>query len=681
MTAAAQLAALGDSAALAIRASVAARVDRALLRDLRLSLPALDATAESDVWFSPLVARRTADEIAFSTGALDELRARVDASWLPAVRASIRRLHAAPPPLLALEEELVYLALSAGAPAALDALLAGAWRTLRDDPSRAPAVAAWALEAFPRLPPAVRTRGAAVSLVWEASARISASIELSGPAPLDAVLPIGTSRVAVGVTRTGDTLSLGRGAVSLVLPDTSPRILLVTVDGVTRAATVPSQLHVPAGASLELATLAGDRWRVVDTAAPQPKPPELTAEDSGVWIFVDGPLKLDRDLERRAMELGRDIALAGASLITLGTPGVATACARGMWSVLAQQGYSYGVYRMSHVGDATDIERGRSISATDGRRFATEAADLVCVLGESPELTIPTHAASSAQIATAARQLDDPRLTADALLELHDGDAHSPIEMLADPRPSARLVAMRTLVVSGTNEDQLGRAHELALLAERRTIRRQEETRTAELAIDLCSRTVDLFEPAQREVIATLCQILRLDARNIPGSAIEARIARLGDRGWMRRAWLVADRAIAYESVRATQTAGDERTRELSGIVSEIQSVASGIGTREIQLWFESGHPGARVAAIALVASAPSPELFELLLAALRTAISSFEQYWSLRAAQSMMSPLSSEQRARLIDCLAEIRDANPHDLVNDDSRARMLAALLYQRA
>ena len=60
------------AADLAVLASVAARVDRMVLRALRVELLEADATAEADLWFSDLVARRSANEIVLRTDLLPQ---------------------------------------------------------------------------------------------------------------------------------------------------------------------------------------------------------------------------------------------------------------------------------------------------------------------------------------------------------------------------------------------------------------------------------------------------------------------------------------------------------------------------------------------------------------------------------------------------------------------------------
>ena len=54
--------------------------------------------------------------------------------------------------------------------------------------------------------------------------------------------------------------------------------------------------------------------------------------DPGVWLAVVGAGDADPDLERIAEEVGREVALAGATLVCGGLRGVMAAACRGAWS-------------------------------------------------------------------------------------------------------------------------------------------------------------------------------------------------------------------------------------------------------------------------------------------------------------------------------------------------------------
>src|SRR4029077_19544691 len=105
---------------LAARASLAARVEPSLLRALRLEMsPQLDAGVEGDLWFSALVHSRGIDGFTLRSDVLDDLRdllkrdeARLQKAW-----SVTERLHRGISPAVKLEEDIAWLAVTAGAAA------------------------------------------------------------------------------------------------------------------------------------------------------------------------------------------------------------------------------------------------------------------------------------------------------------------------------------------------------------------------------------------------------------------------------------------------------------------------------------------------------------------------------------------------------------------------------------
>ena len=176
--------------ALARFASLAVRLDAPLLRRLRLQLlPAADASAEADLWFSALAESRDSEALVLDSHVQAQLREQLvalrlgsGASALDAAYAHTAAMHAQWPASLQLEERLTHLALSQpeGADvaidvtidAAIDKALRPALLAMASSEQRAVEIARWAVRALPRLPERARRSEAVVALVVAAIARI-----------------------------------------------------------------------------------------------------------------------------------------------------------------------------------------------------------------------------------------------------------------------------------------------------------------------------------------------------------------------------------------------------------------------------------------------------------------------------------------------------------------------------
>ena len=221
---------------LASRASLAARVEPALLRALRLELqPALDAGVEGDLWFSPLVHTRGVDGITLRADLLEDLREllKQDSGRLTKAWAFTDRLHRGISPAVKLEEEIAWLAVTAGAdaPRLIDESLGRAVVALLRDGRQG--IAAWAMRALPRMPKVARDTTAAWMLAFGAAKATGKRPPVGGTPPADLldldlgrVLPA-ARRVDLGVLRSGRRLLLGNPsgahARAIEVPDLDPR--------------------------------------------------------------------------------------------------------------------------------------------------------------------------------------------------------------------------------------------------------------------------------------------------------------------------------------------------------------------------------------------------------------------------------------------------------------------------
>jgi elongation factor Tu len=246
-----------DAAELATFAALAVRVEPELLRALRLELlPGAGAAAEADLWFSPAVRARGPDGIALDPRLMQALRMRLSDSLQTAegreraerARKIVEELHEHSSPALVLEERVAWLAVTGASTGMIDSELQRAVAAL--ETGSRPGIAAWAAQAWARLPPAARrSRSGWVLGQASAAAGGDAVIVAEAPegigevdiAPLLAEVP----RVPLGVRRQEGTLELGAvgpdEAVAIEVPDTEPRLVDVSWD----AGDEPHEATVP----------------------------------------------------------------------------------------------------------------------------------------------------------------------------------------------------------------------------------------------------------------------------------------------------------------------------------------------------------------------------------------------------------------------------------------------------
>jgi hypothetical protein len=235
--------------------SLAVLAEPGLVRSFRLKMePELDASAEADLWWSPLVESRTTRGIVLEASAAaefrDELRAlhqdhdkRPGEAW-ELVQAHHRGLT----PAVALEEEIAWLWVSLPEPGPeiekrLRTVLAAVISEGRT------ALGPWAGRAIPRLPGIARKQPSAWYLEQEALAQLPhlSALETQPPEQVDlAVLALMSGRLrraVLGTLRVGDRLYLGAvgsSGESIEVPATDPRVVeVIRTGGTSAAAQVP----------------------------------------------------------------------------------------------------------------------------------------------------------------------------------------------------------------------------------------------------------------------------------------------------------------------------------------------------------------------------------------------------------------------------------------------------------
>jgi hypothetical protein len=237
--------------------SLAVLAEPGLVRSLRLDLaPELDASAEADLWWSPLVESRTTRGIVLEAAAAAEFRGELRSlhqsgdqrpgdAW-----ALVQAHHRGITPAVALEEEIAWLWVSQPDPGPeiekrLRTVLAAVINEGRSS------LAPWAGRAIPRLPGIAREQPSAWYLEQEALAKLPhiSAMGTRAPEQVDlAVLALMSGRMrraVLGTLRAGDRLYLGAvgsSGTSIEVPATDPRVVEVI-----RAGGTPAAVQVPVG--------------------------------------------------------------------------------------------------------------------------------------------------------------------------------------------------------------------------------------------------------------------------------------------------------------------------------------------------------------------------------------------------------------------------------------------------
>ncbi|HKQ05575.1 MAG TPA: tubulin-like doman-containing protein [Blastocatellia bacterium] len=267
-----------DAVRLGELVSLAARIEPELLRAVRLDLTPFDAAAEADLWFSPLVETRTADWIALDPAAARELRLGLaaDQSRLDAAHALLMEAHSSAPATIILEEEIVWLALSAPPDArqAIESCLRLALDKVLEDPSAHRGIAHWFASAARRLPQEAQATESYALLCFVTSGLLDGRrVNAADPAlpPIDAladIFPASIPKLRLWATLTGYDLTFRPnkvpGFVPLEVPRTDPllfelrplnepRQFITLRRGETKTVRVKSRV-------VELRTAAGDAY-------------------------------------------------------------------------------------------------------------------------------------------------------------------------------------------------------------------------------------------------------------------------------------------------------------------------------------------------------------------------------------------------------------------------------------
>jgi hypothetical protein len=244
---------------LATLVSLAIRIEPEVLRAIRLKLaPHLNAGAEADLWFSPLVQSRGPDGIVFLPEVADILRERLKGEQslsrrerlkgeqrLSRVGEIIQKYHEKTSPAIWLEEKVTWFALSTQSKLQLeiDNELNTALVALVMEGRTG--LAHWAARALPRLPLAARRSKAAWMLSLAVSKYLEDRFSLQGKPPDDLLetdlrdlLP-DLPDIELGIRRVENILELGdmdpEDTYTIRVADTEPRLVEICWEAENKA--------------------------------------------------------------------------------------------------------------------------------------------------------------------------------------------------------------------------------------------------------------------------------------------------------------------------------------------------------------------------------------------------------------------------------------------------------------
>jgi PLD-like domain len=277
-----------SAAALAAIVSIASRIEPELLRSARLAMLATaDASAEADLWLSPLMRSRGALFAVMRTDVARILRERLRAepARLNAAWQILTAVHRDAPPALQVEEEITWRALVRPDDPQIERLFSSVAAAL--DRGRV-GLARWATRALPDLPAPARDSSGAWSVRVKASALLTGYV-ISDLADLQTAdrSPASSPRTArptikIGLRLFDDSLRLSEppepNSKVISLPRTNPLLLEVAWEQAGKAerrvvSFLPNSSEVvrPIGtAALRVTTATLDSFLLQPTGARQP---------------------------------------------------------------------------------------------------------------------------------------------------------------------------------------------------------------------------------------------------------------------------------------------------------------------------------------------------------------------------------------------------------------------------
>lgn len=236
---------------LATAISLAARIEPELVRAARLRLfPDMDVSAEGDLWFSDLVASRSARRVVLDPEIVSSMRESLadEPELLAAARAVILETHRNAPPAIRLEEEIVYLALTrTDVEDAINTKLTSVLNAIANEGRRG--LIDWAARALPGMPAIVQNTTAAAALRLVAGGQASDALQVSRDPAIATLVSraVPKTKVFARLVPQHDGLSVEISRTELPasheieLPKTEPLVLELATLGHTEVVDVPHE--------------------------------------------------------------------------------------------------------------------------------------------------------------------------------------------------------------------------------------------------------------------------------------------------------------------------------------------------------------------------------------------------------------------------------------------------------
>ena len=319
---------------LALIVAIASRIEPELLRAARLGMvAAADASAEADLWLSPLMRSRGPLFAVMRTDVAQILRERLGADHDRLNRAwqILSDVHRDLPPALRVQEEITWRTLTDPNDPEI-ARLFGSVSAALDDEGRV-GLARWAARALPELPADARNSPAAWNVSLKATALLGYSLaepsEPRGPTP--SKFPPNLRKITIGLRLFQDSLRLSEppepeAKITISVPYTNPLLLLVEWEqnGEAERRVVSflprsTQLVRPIGPqALRITTAASDSFLLEPRSQQFPSLSGLGIQGDGVAVRVyrgDRAVLLAFDVSRDAARglMGFAIARSGTS--------------------------------------------------------------------------------------------------------------------------------------------------------------------------------------------------------------------------------------------------------------------------------------------------------------------------------------------------------------------------------
>jgi len=137
-----------------------------------------------------------------------------------------------------------------------------------------------------------------------------------------------------------------------------------------------------------------------------------------------------------------------------------------------------------------------------------------------------------------------------------------------------------------------------------------------------------------------------------------------------------------YERIRTFSSSGKDRTVKMGAIISQMRSLYYNLNYKpeNIIKLFKTGSEGNRIAALALAKVKADASYFDMLIEAVRSSKSAFEQYQSLSAIEQVFPQLSEDQKAVLKTAITEQMGEEPGKYISPGTDREAISERLLKK-